>query len=120
MVAGPYLDDGVTAPLLTPGTLIPDVLLSYADRGPDWVEWLDRLPRLAAGLLDEWELTLDGPSMYGECALVVPVRTSAGVAAALKVGWPHWEADHEHLALRLWAGEGSALLMRADPHRSAL
>lgn len=100
--------------------LIPAHVLSYAERGADWASWVDRLPGLVSGLLDEWELTVDGESMYGECAVVVPVRTRDDVPGALKVGWPHWEADHEHLALRLWAGQGSVLLLRADPHRSAL
>jgi streptomycin 6-kinase len=38
----------------------------------------------------------------------------------LKVGFPHVEAEHEHLALRHWAGRGAVELLRADPHRSAL
>jgi streptomycin 6-kinase len=38
----------------------------------------------------------------------------------LKVGWPHWEAEHEHLALRLWDGRGAVRLLRADPRRFAL
>lgn len=38
----------------------------------------------------------------------------------LKIGWPHEEAEHEHLALRFWGGRGAVALLRADPHRSAL
>jgi streptomycin 6-kinase len=71
-------------------------------------------------VLEEWGLTVDGASTYGECALVVPVRTADGVPAVLKVGWPHEEAEHEHLALRLWNGAGAVRLLRADPHRYAL
>ncbi len=51
---------------------------------------------------------------------MVPVRTSSGRPAVLKVGWPHEEAEHEHLALQHWHGRGAVLLLRADPHRSAL
>lgn len=99
---------------------IPARVLSYAARSPEWAGWVDRLPRLASSLLDEWELTVDGASMYGECALVLPVVTASGEASVLKIGWPHWEAEHEHLALRYWNGDGAVRLLRADPHRSAL
>jgi streptomycin 6-kinase len=99
---------------------IPAKLLAFADRSDAWSAWLDRLPGLARGILDEWGLSVDGPAMHGECALVVPVRDQDGTAAVLKVGWPHEEADEEHLALRLWAGNGAVRLMRADPHRSAM
>jgi len=77
------------------------------------------LPRLVRDLLGEWELRADGAAMYGECALVLPV-VADGAAAVLKVGWPHWEAEHEHLALRDWDGAGAVRLLRADPHRYAL
>jgi streptomycin 6-kinase len=58
--------------------------------------------------------------MAGETASVVPVRTRSGEPAALKVGWPHPEAEHEHLALRAWSGDGAVRLLRADPRRSAM
>jgi streptomycin 6-kinase len=51
---------------------------------------------------------------------VVPVRGPGGTRAVLKVGFPHPEAEHEHLALRHWAGRGAVQLLRADPRRSAL
>ncbi|MGO1173168.1 MAG: aminoglycoside phosphotransferase family protein, partial [Actinomycetaceae bacterium] len=44
----------------------------------------------------------------------LPVRSRTG-PAALKLSWPHDEARHEHLALRLWAGEGAVRLLAADP-----
>jgi streptomycin 6-kinase len=100
--------------------VIPDSLLAYAARGPAWVDWLDRLPRLLRELLDDWGLTADGPSTHGNTALVVPVRTGTGTPAVLKIGWPHWEAEHEALALQHWHGDGAVQLLRADPHRWAL
>ena len=99
---------------------IPEKLLAFADRGDAWAAWIANLPTTAARLVDEWGLTVDGASMHGECALVVPVRTADDTAAVLKVGWPHEEAEHEHLALRFWSGQGAVKLLRADPHRSAL
>lgn len=82
--------------------------------------WLDRLPALVRDLLGEWRLAVDGESTHGMCALVVPVRTEDDLPAILKVGWPHDEAEHEHLALHHWHGDGAALLLRADPGRSAM
>lgn len=45
-----------------------------------------------------------------------PVRTADGVRAALKIG----QADHEHIVLRRWAGDGAVRLLNADPSRQAL
>jgi streptomycin 6-kinase len=99
---------------------LPEGFLAYAARGPEWAAFLDRLPALVRDLLAEWELAEDGPVTHGHCAVVVPVRTPDGAAAVLKVGWPHWEAEHEHLALQHWHGRGAVRLLRADPHRFAL
>lgn len=100
---------------------LPEGFLAYAERGPEWAAFLDRLPGLVRGLLAEWELAEDGPATHGHCAVVVPVRTADdGAPAVLKVGWPHWEAEHEHLALQHWHGRGAVRLLRADPRRFAL
>ncbi len=88
----------------------------------------ERLPGLLRGLLSDWDLSLDGDPLTGHRpghltghrASVVPVRTSSGRPAALKLGFPHEEAEHEHLGLQRWHGNGTAELLRADPHRWAL
>jgi streptomycin 6-kinase len=81
---------------------------------------LDGPRALARGLLEEWELVADGEPRTGRCAVVLPVRTASGGPAALKVSVPHWEAEHEHLALQHWHGNGAVRLLRADPRRFAL
>jgi streptomycin 6-kinase len=92
-----------------------------AARGPDWADWVGRLPRLAAELLAEWGLRPDGWPMHGFCSLVVPVRAAAGGSAVLKVTFDgDEESEHEHLALQRWGGTGAARLLRADPHRRAM
>jgi streptomycin 6-kinase len=101
-------------------TLVPDSFLALAALGPSWAAWLDELPALVRDLVEEWSLTVDGPSTHGNCAVVLPVRTAEGEAAVLKVGWPHWEAEHEALALQVWGGRGAVRLLRADPKRFAL
>lgn len=100
---------------------IPDALQSQRGLGEDWGRWLDRLPRLAADLLEEWHLTPSGESLHGYCSLVVPVTDVDGVAGALKVTFDGDEESlHEGLALQRWGGEGAVRLRRADPRRRAL
>lgn len=71
-------------------------------------------------MLVEWQLAWDGTFITGETAVALPVVTEVGELAVLKVGFPHPEAEHEHLALRAWDGDGVVRLLRADPRRSLL
>jgi len=101
---------------------LPVDVLAMRDRGDDWAAWVDRLPALARDLLDEWDLTVDGALMNGFCSLVVPVLTADQERSVLKL---HTDADadesdFEHLALQHWHGNGSVLLLRADPRRRAM
>jgi streptomycin 6-kinase len=100
---------------------IPPGLDAQRRLGPDWVAWLDRLPRLAADVVDEWRLVLDGPPMHGYASLAQPVRTTGGRPAVLKVAFDgDEESRHEGIALQRWHGDGAVELLRADPHRRAL
>ncbi len=99
---------------------LPDGVLGMARRGPDWAAWVEALPGRLRELLTEWELTRDGWMMHGFTALVVPVRTTTGRPAVLKIGFPDDESEHEHLALQHWHGRGAVELLRADPHRRAI
>ena len=99
---------------------VPAALRARAEGRPSWDGWLARAPRLADELISEWHLRVDGPTLSGNCAMVVPVRTDADRAGVLKLSWPHWEAETEHLALRAWHGDGAVELWRADPRRFAL
>jgi streptomycin 6-kinase len=95
-------------------------LRARAEGRSSWGDWLARAPRLSDDLISEWRLRIDGPAMAGNCAMVVPVRTADDRAGVLKLSWPHWEAETEHLALRAWKGDGAVELWRADPRRFAL
>lgn len=99
---------------------IPAGLEARRGLGPEWATWLDLLPRLVAEVADEWSLTLEKESWHGFCSLVLPVTTSSGAPAVLKVGWPNPESEHEHVALQHWHGRGAVRLLRADPGRRAL
>ncbi|MCV7015181.1 aminoglycoside resistance protein [Mycolicibacterium madagascariense] len=67
-----------------------------------------------------WGLRQDGAAHDGAVALTLPVRTSEGAAAVLKVSSPTAGSGQAHLALRRWGGDGAVRLLRADPHRHAV
>jgi streptomycin 6-kinase len=99
---------------------LPAGIAAMAARGPQWQGWVDGLPALLERQLGHWNLTPDGDPLHGWASLVVPVRTDADVPAMLKLGFPDPETQHEHLALRKWAGTGAVRLLSADPPQRAL
>ncbi|HEU4337714.1 MAG TPA: aminoglycoside phosphotransferase family protein [Nocardioides sp.] len=100
---------------------IPAELLTRRQLGDDWGRWLDRLPRLAVELLDDWRLRPTGAPRHGFCSLVLPVVDADGTPGALKISFDgDDESLHEGLALQKWAGRGAVRLQRADPRRRAL
>lgn len=101
-------------------TKLPAAVLAMAARGPEWEVWVDALPKVMRGLLDEWDLSPGGEPTHGFCSIVLPVRTSLGEPAVLKISFPGAQSEHEHLALRRWGGEGAVRLLRADPRRRAM
>ncbi|POX65164.1 hydroxyurea phosphotransferase [Streptomyces sp. Ru62] len=73
------------------------------------------LPDLAAEFLHRWRLTLDGPSMNGVSALVLPVVRADGLRAVLKLQLTDEESVGEPVALRVWDGDGAVRLLDHDP-----
>ncbi|MFG3202877.1 aminoglycoside phosphotransferase family protein [Streptomyces sp. NPDC048192] len=73
------------------------------------------LPDLAAAFLGRWRLRLDGPSMNGVSALVLPVVRADGTPAVLKLQLPDEESEGEPVALRVWDGDGAVRLLDHDP-----
>jgi len=72
-------------------------------------------------LLEQWQLRSDGDPIQRSGSTVLPVRTSDGVRAILKVTGLDDETTHEHLVLRRWGGSGAVRLLSADPpHRAVL
>lgn len=102
-----------------PGDLVRRVAGRPPDTGGDGDAWLADLPRLVADRMRAWTLEPDGPAMNGRNAVVLPV-TRADSPLALKISWPHREADHEHLGLRHWAGDGVIRLVAAEPASCSL
>jgi streptomycin 6-kinase len=101
-------------------TELPAAVRAMAARGPEWVAWVDALPKVARSQLGEWELTPEGEPTHGFSSIVLPVRAPAGAPAVLKIGFPDVESEPEHLALRRWGGDGAVRLLRAEPHRRAM
>ncbi|MBD0424957.1 hydroxyurea phosphotransferase [Streptomyces sp. TRM S81-3] len=96
---------------------VPDALaVSQAKyNGEAGRAFIDSLPALAAGFLDRWDLRLDGPSMHGWAALVLPVvRRRDGTPAVLKLQILGEETEGEPVALRLWDGDGAVRLLDHD------
>ena len=99
---------------------IPPGLDAQRRLGPHWAAWLDRLPALTREVVEEWGLEPDGESWHGSCSLVVPVTTVDGARAALKIGLPDDESEHEAVVLQRWRGRGAVRLLRSDPSRRAM
>jgi streptomycin 6-kinase len=88
---------------------IPERLLVAVrdDELPARRAWLTSLPGQIEEIASAWSLELADPCLPGgQCAWVAPARDHVGRELVLKVGWRHWEAEHEADALRLWDGDG--------------
>ncbi|WP_163505522.1 aminoglycoside phosphotransferase family protein [Fodinicola acaciae] len=77
--------------------------------------WLAELPGQIKRFVDEWQLTPATGVMHGMCAIVLPVTTTDGAEAVLKVGITGPDNLPEAEALRLWDGRGAVRLLRTDP-----
>ena len=77
-------------------------------------DWLEALPYTLEDLLDRWHLRLEGPPLYGMCAVVLPVHCEDGKRGALKVSWLDDETRLESVALRTWGGHGAVSVLRTD------
>jgi streptomycin 6-kinase len=106
-------------PVPLPDAWTARVATYLADGGPSGSDWVPTVPGLLADALEMWDLTVTGEPRTGWTAVVVPVERD-GEPLALKVGWPHTEMQHEHLALRVWAGHGAVRLVAAEPRRGLL
>jgi streptomycin 6-kinase len=83
--------------------------------------WIEGLPGVVAGLARRWELRPDGqPYLGGSHSLVLDVTRAGGAPAVLKVPVRDEENRSEAEALRLYAGDGAALLYAADAGSGAL
>ncbi|MFE7973713.1 aminoglycoside phosphotransferase family protein [Streptomyces shenzhenensis] len=101
----------VTKVIEVPGELVASQEKFNGEAGRAFVA---DLPGRAAEFLRRWELRIDGPAMYGVCALVLPVVRADGSPAALKLQPLDEESAGEPLALRAWDGDGAVRLLAHD------
>ena len=88
------------------------VIANYPARS----DWDADAAELVRTMLERWHLTAGEAFVGGEAAAVLRVTTRDGSAAVLKVGFPHFEATHEALALEVWASTAFApTVLRQDP-----
>lgn len=95
---------------------IPDGLIEsqYAYAGEPGRAFIAALPARVAEFVERWELTLDGPSMHGMAALVLPVVRRDGTPAAVKFQLLDEESEGEPVGLRVWGGDGAVRLLDHD------
>lgn len=84
--------------------VVPSGLEAQRERSVEWAAWLDGLPRLVSGLLEDWELAVTGAPRHGKTALVLPVSHTDGSRLMLKVARPEPDNAGEVEASRRGAG----------------
>ena len=82
--------------------------------------WLEGLDETIRKLEARWSLTLGTPFKDASCAWVAPVTLANGTSAVLKIGMPHFEAEHEVDGLRFWDGDPTVRLLDADNRTGAM
>jgi streptomycin 6-kinase len=95
---------------------IPDELVAsqHAFNGEAGPAFIAALPERVDRFLERWVLRVNGPSMHGKCALVLPVVRADGSEAVLKLQYLDEENVGEPVALRVWGGEGAVRLLDSD------
>lgn len=84
-------------------------------RGPEGAKWLAGLGVLVEDWKTAWGLSIESVMRGGSAALVLAVRTSDGLAAALKLPAPWVDPDQRALRVLLAAdGRGHAKVLRHD------
>jgi streptomycin 6-kinase len=93
---------------------LPQRLAAEACRD-GWQSWVSGLPVVVRTVEERWSLRVGRPFQPGgSTAWVAPATATDGGDVVVKVLWPHFEADHEADALRLWDGNGAVRLLAAE------
>lgn len=88
--------------------------LSSVDGYPTRQSWDAAAAEIVATMLDRWHLVAHEPYIGGEAGSVLRVTTADGVPAVLKVGYPHFEAIWEAVALDAWSPRLAPEVLRQD------
>jgi streptomycin 6-kinase len=82
--------------------------------------WLRSLPRRLDDLARRWSIHIAPPFANIEINYVAPAMRVDGTRCVLKLSRHVEETRNEIAALRLWAGDGAALLLEVEPDEGAL
>nr|WP_202918488.1 aminoglycoside phosphotransferase family protein [Streptomyces cavernae] len=94
---------------------IPEELVAAQYRyNKEGMAFIAALPGRVEEFLGRWGLRIDGPSMHGVAALVLPVVRADGSSAVLKLQHLDAETEGEAVALRVWDGDGAVRLLDHD------
>jgi streptomycin 6-kinase len=89
---------------------VPRRLAKAAQSDAEVRAWVDRLPAIVDEVLLDFGVTVGEPfEPGGQCSWVAP----AGPDLVLKVGFWHYEAEHEADGLQFWDGHGTVRLHEA-------
>ncbi|CAN5343747.1 aminoglycoside phosphotransferase family protein [soil metagenome] len=88
--------------------------LSSVDGYPTKQAWDAAAAEIVATMLDRWHLVAHEPYVGGEAGSVLRVTTAGGAPAVLKVGYPHFEAVWEAVALDAWEPRLAPAVLRQD------
>lgn len=100
-----------------PDTFVRTVTSTFGGEG---VVFLERLPELLEDCARRWGATILPPFPNLSFNYAAPAILPDGTTAVVKIGVPHAELRTEIAALRLYAGDGCARLLDADPERGYL
>jgi streptomycin 6-kinase len=102
--------------------IVPARLAANCATSAERAVWLERLPSTLRELERRWSISPGAPFDGKEvsCSWVAPVVRANGTAAALKIGMPHMEGEHEIQGLRFWDGDPTVRLLEADDRLNAM
>jgi streptomycin 6-kinase len=102
--------------------VIPNRLSASCRQTQERSAWLAGLPAGVREVERRWSLTVGRPFDGDEvsCAWVAPVTLADGTRAVLKMGMPHFEAEHEIAGLSFWNGDPTVQLIAADENLGAM
>jgi streptomycin 6-kinase len=99
---------------------IPAQLRDSVAGTDDGERWLSALPDLVSECAQRWQIRVGEPFEGGRASWSAPATLADGTDAVVKVSFPHREARAEGTGLRLWNGDGAALLFDEDRDQYAL
>ena len=101
--------------------IVPDYLIELSRESDKKRAWVASLPATIHQISKEWNLTLGEPYVENAtCAYVVRCWYAGKEEAVLKIGMPHFEAQHEIEGLRLLNGNPTIRLLKSHNYSNSM